>query len=133
MNSHASGAKRARLVVIVCAISFATCLGLLFHFSRRPLVKTRDSATLIADAATQATTQIEPELRARLSESYGKLPLRFEENRGQTDRRVKFVARGRGYGLFLTADEAVLSLRRTDRARAARNGVNDEAANETYS
>jgi uncharacterized repeat protein (TIGR01451 family) len=37
-------------------------------------------------------------------------PLFFEPNVGQTDRRVKFMARGAGYGLFLTADEAVLSL-----------------------
>ncbi len=40
------------------------------------------------------------------------LPLFFEPNQGQTDRRVKFLARGAGYGLFLTGDEAVLSLQR---------------------
>ncbi len=37
-------------------------------------------------------------------------PLFFEPNVGQTDGRVKFLARGSGYSLFLTADEAVLSL-----------------------
>jgi hypothetical protein len=42
---------------------------------------------------------------------YGRLPLSFEENRGQTDARVKFLARGRGYTLFLTSTEAVLKLR----------------------
>jgi uncharacterized repeat protein (TIGR01451 family) len=41
----------------------------------------------------------------------GRLPLRFEPNEGQTDPRVKFLARGSGYGLFLTSDEAVLALR----------------------
>jgi beta-propeller repeat-containing protein/HYDIN/CFA65/VesB family protein/centrosomal CEP192-like protein len=40
-----------------------------------------------------------------------RLPLSFEPNEGQTDRRVRFLARGPGYTLFLTADEAVLSLR----------------------
>ena len=40
------------------------------------------------------------------------LPLFFEPNHGQTDARVKFLARGSGYGLFLTADEAVLKLHR---------------------
>jgi subtilase family serine protease len=35
----------------------------------------------------------------------------FELNRGQTDERVKFLARGRGYTLFLTSEEAVLVLR----------------------
>ncbi len=43
------------------------------------------------------------------------LPLFFEPNQGQTDSRVKFLARGAGYGLFLTGDEAVLSLQQTSR------------------
>jgi len=42
--------------------------------------------------------------------AYGHLPLMFEPNQGQTDPRVQFLARGGGYGLFLTGDEAVLSL-----------------------
>lgn len=45
------------------------------------------------------------------AETWGKLPLSFEENRGQTDARVRYLARGPGYTLFLTADETVLSLR----------------------
>src|SRR5262245_25767508 len=40
------------------------------------------------------------------------LPLVFEENRGQADPRVKFLARGAGYVLFITAAEAVLADRR---------------------
>jgi hypothetical protein len=47
-----------------------------------------------------------------ISEAYGKLPLSFEQNRGQFDSRVKFLARGHGYSLFLTSDGATLSLRR---------------------
>src|SRR5438046_4081664 len=46
-----------------------------------------------------------------LYDLYQRLPLTFERNAGQTDRRVKFLARGRGYTLFLTGDEAVLALR----------------------
>jgi hypothetical protein len=38
------------------------------------------------------------------------LPMFFEPNQGQTAPQVKFLARGAGYGLFLTADEAVLQL-----------------------
>ncbi len=49
--------------------------------------------------------------RVRLAESYGRLPLSFEANRGQSDKRVQFLARGRGYTLFLTGREAVLALR----------------------
>lgn len=36
--------------------------------------------------------------------------LSFEPNLGQTDSQVKFLARGGGYALFLTADQAVLKL-----------------------
>jgi uncharacterized repeat protein (TIGR01451 family) len=42
-----------------------------------------------------------------------RLPLRFEPNQGQSDPQVKFLTRGSGYSLFLTADEAVLALRRS--------------------
>jgi Beta-propeller repeat len=45
-------------------------------------------------------------------EAYGKLPLSFEENQGQTDPQVKFLSRGGGYILFLTPEEVVLSLHR---------------------
>jgi hypothetical protein len=34
--------------------------------------------------------------QAQLAETYGKLPLHFEANRGQTDSQVKFLARGPG-------------------------------------
>jgi uncharacterized repeat protein (TIGR01451 family) len=45
---------------------------------------------------------------------YGKLPLRFEINEGQTNPQVKFLSRGAGYVLFLTQNEAVLRLRRSE-------------------
>lgn len=45
--------------------------------------------------------------QARVNEDYGKLPLSFEVNQGQTDAEVKFLARGQGYALFLTSTEAV--------------------------
>src|SRR5580704_13918948 len=54
---------------------------------------------------------------------YGKLPLSFEENRGQTDARVKFLARGRGYTLFLTATDAVLKLHAHSSTGNARRGI----------
>jgi hypothetical protein len=44
--------------------------------------------------------------------AYARLPLSFEPNRGQADRRARFLARGRGYTLFLTDREALLSLAR---------------------
>src|SRR5438876_6210356 len=60
---------------------------------------------------------------ARLSESYGKLPLSFEANQRQTHQDVRFLSRGRGYSLYLTADEAVLVLTKPnpDEKRDARS------------
>jgi hypothetical protein len=43
-------------------------------------------------------------------EAYGKLPLSFEENEGQTAREVRYVSHGSGYELFLTPQEAVVAL-----------------------
>jgi hypothetical protein len=51
---------------------------------------------------------------ARVSGTYGKLPLHFEANRGQTHEDVRFLARGPGYSLFLTATEAALTLTRQE-------------------
>ena len=45
----------------------------------------------------------------KVLKTFGQLPLMFEPNVGQTDERVKFMARGTSYGLFLTGNEAVLS------------------------
>lgn len=55
----------------------------------------------------------------RVVETYGKLPLIFEANQGQTDPKVKFLARGNGYGLFLTSTEAVLSIGKPEAAPQA--------------
>jgi uncharacterized repeat protein (TIGR01451 family) len=66
---------------------------------------------------------------ARLAEAYGRLPLRFEANRGQSGAAVKFIARGGGYTLFLAESGAVLRLRaagegqRYDTLRLAPDGA----------
>ncbi|MBZ5656604.1 MAG: Ig-like domain repeat protein [Acidobacteriia bacterium] len=56
-----------------------------------------------------------PAQQTRIVEGYGRLPLAFEANQGQTDPQVKFVSRGAGYNLFLTNTEAVLTLHRASR------------------
>jgi len=48
--------------------------------------------------------------RATVHTNYGKLPLSFEANQGQSDPQVKFLSRGQGYSLFLTDSAAVLVL-----------------------
>jgi hypothetical protein len=60
---------------------------------------------------TTTLAQSKPDTQGKIVESYGKLPLSFEANQGQTDANVKFLSRGSGYTLFLTGNEAVFSLR----------------------
>ncbi|MEO5361856.1 MAG: hypothetical protein H7843_15675 [Nitrospirota bacterium] len=55
------------------------------------------------------------ENNARIAESFGKLPITFESNDGQTDPKVKYFARGQGYTLFMTPQEFVLSLAAPDK------------------
>ena len=81
--------KPCVLILLLCAVCILQG-GQAGHQARR------------ADASAAPTGK--PEV------SYLRLPLSFEANQGQTDKRVNFLSRGRGYGLFLTRDEAVLEL-----------------------
>jgi len=65
--------------------------------------------------------------RASVAENYGKLPLSFEANHGQSDPRVKFLSRGSGYSLFLTDSSAVLALTRQDGSSATHAGAKGNA------
>jgi MBG domain (YGX type)/Beta-propeller repeat len=51
---------------------------------------------------------------ARLAQNYGKLPLSFEANQGQSDPQVRFISRSKGYSLFLTDTAAILSLTKSE-------------------
>jgi len=47
---------------------------------------------------------------SRIRASLATLPLAFEPNQGQTDPQVKYMARGSGYTVFLTANDTVFAL-----------------------
>ncbi len=71
----------------------------------------RNQSTLAASAAPTLAPN-----RPSLQVDLGGLPLSFEPNQGQADSRVKFLARGAGYGVFLTSNQAVLTLRSPDKS-----------------
>jgi uncharacterized protein (TIGR03437 family) len=56
----------------------------------------------------QPSSRPDQATRARISATYGKLPLSFELNRGQVRDKALFVTRGDGYQLYLTATGATL-------------------------
>jgi hypothetical protein len=61
----------------------------------------------VADHSSSGNLQAK---QARLLENYGKLPVSFEINQGETDRRVKFLSRVSGYSLCLTSSETLIIL-----------------------
>jgi hypothetical protein len=73
------------------------------------------SSQLMASNHTAASAQAPAPLSAAQKQNwtsvYGELPLAFETNEGQTAPPVHYIARGQGYQLFLTNQEAVLTLR----------------------
>lgn len=92
-----------RIAVYFACVSVSFLAVVLFGFHRR----LQAPKNILADRRISAVpAEIQPKIHA----SYGKLPLSFEANQGQTDPRVRFLARGSGYTIFLTGDEAVLTL-----------------------
>jgi hypothetical protein len=83
----------------------ATALLVLSPARHRSTTGTASAASFASQPGTVTRAA-----RGRVQANYAALPLAFEQNQGQTDARVKYVARGNGYTLFLTADEAVFSL-----------------------
>ena len=70
----------------------------------------------IDPSASQPRKRDDEAAKSALVRSYSSMPMSFELNEGQHDSSVKFLARGGGYNLFLTSNEAVLSLRAPDKA-----------------
>lgn len=79
--------------------------------------------------ARPATVPVAAGVVASARRLAGSLPLAFEPNVGQADRRVRYLARGAGYTLFLTAGDATLT---HDQERGltphGRAGANDASA-----
>ena len=92
----------------------ANSLALPASLSRRSLPPKRSAKLPVPDK--KPASSVDPETKKQISETYGKLPLSFEANRGQTDPQVKFMSRGSGYSLFLTPEDAVIALRAPSRS-----------------
>ena len=97
-------------------VSWSLTALLLSNIASLPCTGTWQAAAKATPAAPSAR-----EVTAR--QDFSKLPLSFEPNQGQTDAQVKFMARGSGYGVFLTADEAVLTLQQHKAPKTATEAV----------
>lgn len=90
--------------VLVLLLAGSVLLG---SGSRRYAQKaTAQLPAFLLPTSTRPSLHSKPDARAIL----GQLPLIFEPNQGQADPKVKFLARGAGYSLFLDPTGAVLAL-----------------------
>jgi hypothetical protein len=100
----------------ILAVAILSAAGSAFYFSTA--VHAAKGTVPVAGQASKAKTH------SNARQTALSLPLFFEPNQGQSAPQVKFLAHGAGYGLFLTADEAVLKLQPpAANARTAANAV----------
>ena len=85
------------------------------------------AASLPASTPTASTPSAD--LRGRVRASLSALPLGFEANQGETDPQVKYMARGDGYTLFLTQNEAVFAVDSFSPADGSASSINLNSTN----
>jgi hypothetical protein len=122
------------------SLAIAVALGSVTSFSLSASVVSEavNSTVLAADQLsvplTQQSSASQLAMKKRVVEALTLMPLRFEENQGQVDERVRYLARGSGYTLMLLDDEVVISLRdeNSDKkiARANQISMKLEGANQ---
>ncbi|EGV15882.1 DUF7948 domain-containing protein [Thiocapsa marina] len=99
----------ALLVVAGCAAAIAKSTS---EANAQPVATTTELSATQTQRQFVSPVKSRPADQVTLKANYGRLPLHFEANQGQSAEEVKFLARGPGYGLFLTEGELVMSLRR---------------------
>lgn len=129
---HNTAVKRKKRTVKFSAFNFTAMIlaafalcsvlpdGVSSHAATRRAAATITPRQFASPRALQRNSS-----QASTRAAYGKLPLSFEANHGQTNPEVKFLSRGQGYTLFLTPTESVLVL--SKRAHAPRHEMSDVA------
>ena len=113
LNRLGLGVGLSRSRILLAGMLLVTLGAMALWFAVSVHVNGRAISTgLVSDlapglASATAMAQAPP---ARVRAAYAQLPIIFERNQGQSHSQVRFLARGSGYGLFLTSNEAVLEL-----------------------
>ncbi len=98
-------------LAVFAALGIAAAASLRAH---RGTATTEHAAAVSVQApaltAPNVTAQQSGKGDARVRASVEALPLAFEANQGQTDPQVRYMARGNGYTVFLTANDTVFAL-----------------------
>ena len=100
--------NKALKIVAVVAVIVLVCVGAF----PKPQQNVRTATKRVNSPVLSTSTPISTPKGASSSakNAFGKLPLRFEKNQGQSDPQVQYIAKGAGYTLFLTSTEAVFRL-----------------------
>ena len=108
--------KRASVVGVVALLAFLAALAALIPASQAPNAEQHHSysAGSTHDQSVGAAAPVSQPAAPQMSEqealdAYGKLPLSFIPNEGQTHKAVHYYAQGAGYGFFFTPKGATLS------------------------
>ena len=99
--------------VLSCCVLVALAAGALYlgaGSAIRPGVSPKSASAARPQFVNASFSPNADASHQRVLKAYGRLPLAFDANQGQTDPQVKYLARGNGYTLFLTANKAVLSM-----------------------
>jgi len=113
LTTHRSS-QRARALAFVLHALIIGFIALPSRTSGRVMRGSRDGQTVAVSLKQSPVARSQ----AQSAEAHGKVEMSFEPNQGQTDEQVKFLARGAGYTVFLTATEAVFVLARKGEAQA---------------
>jgi len=97
------------LLIIVGAVALTVGSGA----AKSGVANAANSQPLFASHPTPSVPAPGAQRAKQVLATYSHLPLIFEPNRGQTDASVRFLARGSGYGLYLTPNQAVLAFQPT--------------------
>ena len=103
------------LVVAAVALLGLAAFAALIAGSQAPGAEHHSSAAstnsrLVAEAVVPVSGPAAPKMSEQEAlDAYGKLPLSFIPNEGQTDEEVRYYAQGAGYGFFFTKEGAMLS------------------------
>ena len=109
MKTRDSWAAVVKFAGVTILVSSLLLLGVLRSTERR----THPTGTGLSPRASETANFPRAKSDPKWIDAYGKLPLSFEENLGQTAQEVRFLSHGTGYALFLTPQEAVISLQQS--------------------
>ena len=110
--------KKVKIIYLICLLIFGigslaasgTNSGTNMEGPKHSALSFDKAAPVMADRIRKDRDSIDEAARARIDESYGKLPLSFIRNDGQMDSKVEYYERGSGHSTYFTKEGVYLEL-----------------------